>query len=688
MSPIRSMPWRLGLVVVGCLMALAWGAVSASADPAPAAPGPIDAKVEIVWPHNNAPVSAADKVNITAYLFQAGGLTPVDPGFGNNVQLWRALNSDPAQPVGGGSKRMIDVNGKQVPVWDFNDIDVSAAKDPANKYYFFVTVDGAPSQYSVWSHGADGRTILPQPVLPTATKKNPKAVDARVSVVWPHDKSGNQQGVTGADLANVTVRVFEQGNTNSVPTSFNNGVRLLRSVNNGPFEVIGTGQKSSSNEGGVDHPVWTFNDVDVSAARNPANKVYFSVAVDGLPSHTTVWSHASDARSYVPNPDAPFGEVVQAAPPPPPADTAAVADTSAPAAPAAPAGPVAAPKPGGVGFDYGIQGDFISDGNHDRAMGAVNQLGFNWIKQQVEWKRFEPSKGNIAWGDLDRLVNDANAKGLNVLFSVVKAPAWARPADDRSVDGPPANPQDFANFMAAVANRYQGKVQAYEIWNEQNLWYEWGGRDGRIDPARYMALLRAAYNAVKSNDPNAIVISGAPTPTGVNDGNTAVDDQAYLQAMYANGLRGVSDCVGVHPSGFNNPPNVDWTQGGDGDFKGHPSFFFRSTMEGYRNIMVANGDRNKKLCPTEFGWASVQGLGAGPAAGYGYAAQISEGLQAQYITQAYQMARNWGWVGPMFLWNLNFAPVSGAADEKAAFGIVRPNWSHRAAFDALAGMGK
>ena len=293
-----------------------------------------------------------------------------------------------------------------------------------------------------------------------------------------------------------------------------------------------------------------------------------------------------------------------------------------------------------------------------------------------------------ATGDLDRLVNDANAKGLNVLFSVVKAPAWARPADDRSVDGPPANPQDFANFMAAVANRYQGKVQAYEIWNEQNLWYEWGGRDGRIDAARYMALLRAAYNAVKSNDPNAIVISGAPTPTGVNDGNTAVDDQAYLRAMYANGLRGVSDCIGVHPSGFNNPPNLDWTQGGDGDFKGHPSFFFRSTMEGYRNIMLQNGDGNKKLCPTEFGWASVQGLGAGPAAGYGYAAQISEGLQAQYITQAYQMARNWGWVGPMFLWNLNFAPVSGAADEKAAFGIVRPNWSHRAAFDALAGMSK
>ena len=286
-------------------------------------------------------------------------------------------------------------------------------------------------------------------------------------------------------------------------------------------------------------------------------------------------------------------------------------------------------------------------------------------------------------------MNAANGAGFNILLSVVKAPAWARPnGDDRSVEGPPANPQDYADFIGAMAARYQGRVQAYEIWNEQNLWYEWGGQGGRINAAAYMNLLRAAYRAVKANDGNALVISGALTPTGVNDGSIAVDDQAYLQAMYANGLRSACDGVGIHPSGFNNPPDADWRTAGGGDFKGHPSFFFRSTMEGYRNIMVANGDGNKRLWPTEFGWASVEGLGAGPAAGYGYAAQISESQQAQYIVRAYQMARNWGWVGPMFLWNLNFGPVSGARDEKAAFGIVRPDWSARPAFNALAGMPK
>ena len=44
--------------------------------------------------------------------------------------------------------------------------------------------------------------------------------------------------------------------------------------------------------------------------------------------------------------------------------------------------------------------------------------------------------------------------------------------------------------------------------------------------------------------------------------------------------------------------------------------------------------------------------------------------------------------GPMFLWNLNFAPVAGNADEKAAFGLVRSDWSPRPAYEALKNMGK
>ncbi|MGI6374410.1 MAG: NBR1-Ig-like domain-containing protein [Anaerolineae bacterium] len=359
-----------------------------------------------------------------------------------------------------------------------------------------------------------------------------------------------------------------------------------------------------------------------------------------------------------------------------------------PAAAAAASAPVASAGRVGGYFGYGIQAHI--DGDLENIFNHINALGFNWVKQQVEWFRYNPAPGQYDWGHLDRIVDTANAHGVNVLFSVVKAPGWARPAGDTD-EGPPSDPATYGTFMREMAARYKGRVRAYEIWNEQNLYYEWGGRGGKLNAGRYVQLLAAAYNAIKSVDPGAVVVSGALTPTGLTDWDIAVDDALYLEEMYKAGLARYCDAVGAHPSGYNNPPDAQWNTWNDPSapsFKGHRSFFFRSTMEQYRNIMVKYGDGHKRIWPTEFGWATVEGLGVGPAAGYGYAADNTEAEQAQFLVRAYEMGRSWGFVGPMFMWNLNFAPVAGPQDEKAAFGIVRNDWSPRPAFTALQNMPK
>jgi hypothetical protein len=331
--------------------------------------------------------------------------------------------------------------------------------------------------------------------------------------------------------------------------------------------------------------------------------------------------------------------------------------------------------------------------DHGQITSTVKDMGFGWIKHQIVWKDFEPSKGNINWGDIDALVNSCHGAGLNVLLSVVKAPTWARGAQaDLSVNGPPANPQDLADFMGDMAERYRGKVQAYEVWNEQNLHYEWGNE--ALDANRYVQLLAAAYQAIKAKDPDAIVVSGAPTPTGANP-PVAIDDLVYLEQMYQAGLKNYCDAVGVHPSGYNVPPDANWRTWSDPTavFRGpsdnhHHSWVFRGTMEGSREIMVRYGDSGKKLWPTEFGWASVDGLGVSPVPGYEYAADNTADEQARYIVRAFEMGKGWGWVGAMFLWNLNFGPVAGAEDEKAAFGILYPNWTPRPAHAAVHDMPK
>lgn len=346
-----------------------------------------------------------------------------------------------------------------------------------------------------------------------------------------------------------------------------------------------------------------------------------------------------------------------------------------------------APAPRNTNFGYGIQAH-LWDQDHGPIVSSIKGLGFNWVKQQVEWKVVESVQGQIQWGEMDRIANTMNANGINVMFSVVKAPKWARsPSADLSVNGPPADLQTFANFMGAVAKRYCGKVQAYEVWNEQNLHYEWGNEP--LDAGRYVELLKRAYAAIKANCSSAIVVSGALTPAG-NVGGRAVDDMIYLEQMYQAGMKNYSDAIGAHPSGYNVPPDADWSSWSDPDasFRGpsdnhHHSWVFRGTMEGYRNVMVKYGDSGKKLWATEFGWASSPS----PVANYEYASDTTPDEQARWTVQAYQMGRNWGWVGVMFLWNLNFQVVAPGS-EQAMWGIVTNGWQPTQTYAGLANMPK
>ncbi|MBX6771614.1 MAG: hypothetical protein IRY83_07800 [Chloroflexi bacterium] len=267
-------------------------------------PAKTDTKIEIVWPQGNRPVSQATRANITAAMFAHGTTTSVSPSFSGTLRLWRSLNNGVGEPVATGVKRLAQAGSFSYPVWDFNDVDVSAARDPKNKYYFWVTIDGQATNSNIWAHGADARTYFPQQDVPTAVLDAlPTAVDAKIEIVWPHDN----QPVTQATLANIGVAVFAHGTLQSVPTNANLIVRLYRAVNNGPLELVGSGDKVVQTRGGITFPTWQFNDVDVSPARDPRNRIYFWVQVAGIPTYSNVWTHGADARTYFPHQDVPTG---------------------------------------------------------------------------------------------------------------------------------------------------------------------------------------------------------------------------------------------------------------------------------------------------------------------------------------------------------------------------------------------
>jgi hypothetical protein len=188
--------------------------------------------------------------------------------------------------------------------------------------------------------------------------------------------------------------------------------------------------------------------------RNPEGTWIKIAAPDG----TQAWVILTYVTINVDLDDIPLAQV-------PPTPTPAPQPTSGPNPPSG------SPPTRSTGFGYGVQAHAFND--LPKVVGAIRDLGFGWLKQQVRWAEVEGTKGNYGWSGLDKIADSASAGGVKVLFSVVAAPGWTRPG--KSGVGPPDNYQDFSSFMGAMAAHFKGRVQAYEIWNEQNLKREWEG---------------------------------------------------------------------------------------------------------------------------------------------------------------------------------------------------------------------
>ena len=356
-------------------------------------------------------------------------------------------------------------------------------------------------------------------------------------------------------------------------------------------------------------------------------------------------------------------------------------------------------------FGYGIAIHGTGGGDVDYMMGQVQSLGLGWVKQQVKWSNFEGSPGQMDWSGFDWVVDAATRRGIKIMFSVVDAPHWTRTYFDDNVEGaPPDDLTRFADFLGRLVDRYQGRIHALEVWNEQNLDREWDTAEG-VNAAQYVEMLRLAYQAIKSRDPNIIVISGGLSPVGgpftdPNNPNrvTAMDDFVYFQQMVDAGLLNYCDCVGAHHNGINIPPNVNcdgsyqdpnagYTGYWDPPQPPHHSWCFKTTLEGYHNSIAAAGS-DKPLCVTEFGWPSSEGFNGYPP-GMEYALDNTLEEQAQRDVEAFQLMRQWGFVRLAFLWNLNYSQLGwGPEDPNAPWAIIDFQGVARPSFGAIGAMEK
>jgi hypothetical protein len=186
---------------------------------------------------------------------------------------------------------------------------------------------------------------------------------------------------------------------------------------------------------------------------------------------------------------------------------------------------------------------------------AAWTLGARWERVTFQWTQIQPG-GPSDWVEpatptLAQLQAD-HARGVDIVGLLINTPGWAQAQPSAGVHSPPTGlnlaPDDPANswaqFCRKMAQRYDGVVSSWIIWNEPDVWdpaspfYTWAG-----DAPTYYQLLKVASQAIKSVQPAAkIVIAGTTFYWDANAGKPQFLGQ-------------VLDAAAADPSG---PANGDY----------------------------------------------------------------------------------------------------------------------------------
>ncbi len=351
-------------------------------------------------------------------------------------------------------------------------------------------------------------------------------------------------------------------------------------------------------------------------------------------------------------------------------------------------------------------------------------LGARYARMQVPWEDLEiDGRGDFmdrrhlatvgavsAWAKYDRIAAAANAAGVALIWRLERPPAWARQVAaatpefqagmllDGNSTGPPDDYADYAAFVRAVVERYDGdgvddapgspQVRSFQLWNEPNIKSEWNWQPPQ--PEQFVALLRAGATAARAANPQVTLIFPGLAPTDGLDKRAPMTELAYLDRVYKAGGAAFFDVLGAQSYGLGQPPDEHryvFLRGRDNWDWRHPvdtrSDVSRVVL--LREVMEANGDTATPVWISEFGWNSAP-ASIPPERRTTWGTPVSETTKGAYLVGQLERARSeWPWVGVMNVWMLRYggAATPDPADPTPYFAIVTRDWQTLPAYDAL-----
>ena len=288
----------------------------------------------------------------------------------------------------------------------------------------------------------------------------------------------------------------------------------------------------------------------------------------------------------------------------------------------------------------------------------------------TNWDDLEPARGTYNWQVLDIYLKLAAQHNVDVLYSFGATARWAASGSYFGCSHfpqscfPPANMQDWDDFVRALVIHAAGRIQYWEVWNEANSSYFWRG-----DTPTLVKMASDAYNIIKSVDPSALILS--PSVSGFPPG-----ESTFLNDYFSHGGGPVTDVVSFHAHkvNANNPDTVV------------------NYVTSVKAVLAQNGLSGKPIWNTEGGWSPTNTNFAADPRSAGYVAREYFILHSNGVARFYWYSWNnnsgWGsmWTatggtnpagvayGQVYNWLVGAVmdPCVEAADLTCTCGLTRP----------------
>ena len=189
---------------------------------------------------------------------------------------------------------------------------------------------------------------------------------------------------------------------------------------------------------------------------------------------------------------------------------------------------------------FGVMTHFAQGWNTD-ILPLAARAGLHHVRDEQYWQDVETTRGTYQFGSgyqayMAALANNGLEPLLELTFGnplydhdpVQTATAWAPCSDDGRAG--------YAKYSAAVLGQYGAQVDTVEVWNEYNGGFCAGPATGNR-AAYYTQMLKAAYTAIKAQNPNVRVLGGA----------AVLAPQPWFEDLFAAGALPYMDAAVIHP---------------------------------------------------------------------------------------------------------------------------------------------